>query len=440
MDRSRADEVLREWASVARSARRPFSAPKPQVTRTALPAGLLAGATLVVVIAFVVGFGSRANHPAAGSSSPGASASVAATASASPSASASASETASAPSASPSATINPFARRAASAVASVPNCDITDLSSYPIVPVISGGDMFIECSLPDSGRQIVARVNLTTNNVIKTYATDMGNGVERGFAVAGGAVWIQINNGSACSSTCTGFFHVFRIDLASGKATRDLVDRTFVGLEHGYVVVADLSGHFFELDPVTGDSKGQISSTVAALASADVACGSTWGIDSITSSASTTVTRMDPATGNVLARYTEPGKIGRIQQVGSECWAVAWTGFASDDTSYHFVRITPSGIDFRSPIVPTGTRTEIFDGTFWIMTDGTADTNPATNSNSLTTIQRIDPATWQPTGPVWTYTGAAPAFAAGGSLWAAQAGEPSPALDRLDVPMGAIGS
>jgi hypothetical protein len=300
--------------------------------------------------------------------------------------------------------------------------------------------MFIECSLPDSGRQIVARVNLTTNKVIKTYATDMGNGVERGFAVAGGAVWIQINNGSACSSTCTGFFHVFRIDLASGKTTRDLVDRTFVGLEHGYVVVADLSGHFFGLDPVTGDSKGQISSTVAALASADVACGSVWGIDNITSSTSTTVTRIDPATGNVLARFTEPGRIDNIQQVASECWAVAWTGFASDDTSYHFVRITPSGIDFRSPIVPTGTHTEIFDGTFWTLTDGSAGTNTATNSNSLTTIQRIDPATWQPTGPVWTYTGAAPAFAAGGSLWAAQAGEPSPALDRLDVPMGAIGS
>ena len=36
MDRSRADEVLREWARVARSARRPFSAPKLQVTGTAL--------------------------------------------------------------------------------------------------------------------------------------------------------------------------------------------------------------------------------------------------------------------------------------------------------------------------------------------------------------------------------------------------------------------
>ena len=444
MDRSRADEVLREWDIVARSARRPFSAPKPRMTRTALPAGLLAGATLVVAIVFVVGFGSRANHPAAGSSSPGASASVAATASASPSASASASGIASAPSASPSATINPFPRRAASAVASVSNCDITGITSANI-PVISGGDLFIECALPAPGGEVVARVNLTTNKVVKTYTTPLSN-VERGFAVAGGALWIQVDNGSGCVLPCTDFSHVFRVDLVSGKATRDLVDRTLVGVEHGYVVVADLSGHFFELDPVTGDSKGQISSTLAALADAYDACGSAWGIDttySSSSSTSTTVTRMDPANGNVLGSFTEPGAIGPLQQIGNECWAVAWTGFASDDTSYHFIRIAPSGIDFRSPIVPTGTRTEIFDGTFWTLTDGSADTNTATNSNHLTTMQRIDPATWQPTGTIWTYTGAAPAFAAGGSLWAANLpmyDGYSTALDRLDVPLGAIGS
>ena len=348
----------------------------------------------------------------------------------------------SAPSASPSATINPFARRAASAVASVSNCDITGITSANI-PVISGGDMFIECALSDSGEQIVARVNLATNKVVKTYTTPISN-VERGFTVAGGALWIQVDNGSGCVLPCTDFSHVFRVDLVSGKATRDLVDRSLVGVEHGYVVVADLSGHSFELDPVTGDSKGQFSSTLAALADADDACGSAWGIDTTySSSTSTTVTRMDPVNGNVLASFTEPGTIGRIQQVGNECWAVAWTGFASDDTSYHFIRITPSGIDFRSPIVPTGTRTEIFDGTFWTLTDGSADTNTATNSNHLTTLQRIDPATWQPTGPVWTYTGAAPAFAAGGSLWAANLpmyDGYSTALDRLDVPMGAIGS
>jgi hypothetical protein len=443
MDRSRADEVLREWASVARSARRPFSAPKPRITRTALPAGLLAGATLVVAIVFVFGLASRSNQPAAsGSSSPSASASVAATASASPSASASASGIASAPSASPSATINPFARRAASAVASVSNCDITGITSANI-PVISGGDLFIECALSDfSGAQIVERVNLTTNKVVKTYTTPISN-VERGFAVAGGALWIQVDNGSACALPCTDFSHVFRIDLVSGKATRDLVDRTLAGLEHGFVVVADLSGHFFELDPVTGDSKGQISSTLAALAGADDACGSAWGVDSNVFNPSATVTRMDPANGNVLASFTEPGMIGPIQQVGNECWAVAWTAMnGGDGTDFHFDRITPSGIDSRSPIMPTGTRAEIFDGTFWTLTVGAADpSTPAlTNSNLLTTMQRIDPATWQPTGTIWTYSGAAPAFAAGGSLWAAQAGDPSPALNRLDVPMGAIGS
>jgi hypothetical protein len=309
--------------------------------------------------------------------------------------------------------------------------------------------MFIECALSDSGKQIVERVNLATNKVVKTYTTPINN-VERGFAVAGGALWIQVDNGSGCVLPCTDFSHVFRVDLVSGKATRDLVDRTLMGLEHGYVVVADLSGHFFELDPVTGDSKGQISSTVAALADADDACGSAWGIETTySSSTSTTVTRMDPANGNVLGSFTEPGAIGPLQQIGNECWAVAYTGptptVGSDDTAvYRFIRITPSGIDFRSPTYPTGTHAEIFDGTFWILTDGSADTNTTTNSNYLTTMQRIDPTTWQPTGTIWTYIytypGAAPVFAAGGSLWAAQAGAPSPALDRLDVPLGAIGS
>ncbi len=332
-------------------------------------------------------------------------------------------------------------------MASVPNCDISGFTGYlgaVIPPVVSGGDMFIECALPDSGREIVTRVNLSTNKVVKTYATSMGNGVESYFAVAGGALWIEIGNGSACSSTCTGFFHVFRIDLASGNVTGDLIDRTLVGVENGYIVVADLSGHFFELDPVTGDSKGQISSTLAALAGADDACGSAWGVDSNVFNSGATVTRMDPANGNVLASFTEPGMIGPIQQVGNECWAVAWTAMnGGDGTDFHFDRITPSGIDFRSPIMPTGTRVDIFGGTFWSLTDGTADTSMATSSNPLTTMQRVDPSTWQPAGPIWTYTGAAPAFAAGGSLWAANAlmyGAPPTAVDRLDVPMGAIGS
>jgi hypothetical protein len=236
---------------------------------------------------------------------------------------------------------------------------------------------------------------------------------------------------------------VFRIDLISGNVTRDLVDRSFVGVDSSYVLVADLSGHVFKLDPATGDSKGQIPQPPGG---ADDACGSLWGIDG--TGTTTTVTRLDPETGNVLASFTEPGTVGPFQQIGTECWAVAYTGQPAyplnpdDTTVYRFIRITPSGIDFRSPTYPTGTRAEIFDGTFWTLTVGAADPSiPAlTNSNLLTTMQRIDPATWQPTGTIWTYTGDAPAFAAGGSLWAAQAGLTSPALNRLDVPLGPIGS
>jgi hypothetical protein len=416
------------------------------MTRTALPAGLLAGATLVVAIVFVIGFGSRSNQPtASGSPSP----SPSATASASPSASGLASPTASGvgplTSPSPTAIASQIAGTPATVVASVPNCDISGFSGSQLVPVISGGDMFIQCALSDSGREIVARVNLSTNKVVQTYPNfpAYATNVLWGFAVAGGALWVQNDNGSGCSQPCTGFYHVLRVDLVSGNVTRDLVDRSLGGVDSGYVLVADLSGHVFKLDPATGDSKGQVPS---ALAGAEEVCGSLWLRSDNYSDNTTSFERLDPANGKVLARFTEPGTVEDLQQVGNECWAVEHTyaigtdGFGHD-TSYHFIRITPSGIDFRSPILHDGTRAAIFDGTFWTLTPGAADPmTPVSNWNPLTTMQRIDPTTWQPAGPVWTYTGFAPAFAAGGSLWAAQAGNPSRALDRLDVPLGAIGS
>jgi hypothetical protein len=402
-----------------------------------LPAGLLAGATLVVAIVFVIGFGSRSNQPvASGSSSPGPSATASATASASPSASGIASPTA-------TATASQVAGTPAKVVASVPNCDITVFSGRQHLPaIVSGGDMFIECALP---REIIVRVNLTTNYVVQAYPASYDTNVLQGFAVAGGALWVQNDNGSGCSQSqsCTGFYHLLRVDLASGHVTRDLADTILIGVRPGYVLAGDIkSGHDLKLDPATGDSMGQVPS---ALAGASEVCGSLWNRGINYSDNTTSFVRLDPA-GTVLASFTEPGTVEDLQQVGNECWAVEHTyaigadGFGHD-TSYHFIRITPSGIDFRSPILHEGTHAAIFDGTFWMVTPGTGDpTAPVTNLNPLTTMQRIDPATWQPAGPVWTYTGSAPAFAAGGSLWAAQAGNPSQAVDRLDVPLGAIGS
>ena len=335
--------------------------------------------------------------------------------------------------------------RAAGVVASVPNCDITGITRT-ITPVLSSGDMFIECALSDSGIQTVARVNLTTNTLVRTYPnlSDYVGNVLGGFAVAGGALWVQMDNGSACLSPCTSFFHVLRVDLAGGNVTRDVVDRRFVGVDSGYVLVADLSGHVFRLDPVTGNSKGELPRVSAS--SGDDVCGSRWSRDTNSTGTATTLRRLD-AKGTVRASFTEPGIVGELQEVGKECWAVAYTGDPSDLSSdstavYRFIRIAPSKIDLRSPTFTTGTLAAIFAGTFWTIT--VAATDPGTpapeNTNLFTTLQRIDPASWRAQGTIWTYPGAAPAFAAAGSLWAAQAGEPSPALNRLDVPLGPIGS
>jgi hypothetical protein len=433
MDRSRADDVLREWSTVAKTARRPFSSPKPRLTRTALPAGLLAMAAVVLVAVLVFGLGSRSNQPvASGSPTPSASATA--------SASSSASGIGPITSPSATATASQMAGTPAGIVASVPNCDIANpYDDSP--PVVSGGDMFIECASPDTGAEVIARVNLTTNQVVKTYPNNYPINVLRGFAVAGGALWIRNDNGSGCSLPCTGFTHLLRVDLVSGNVTRDLVDTILEGVGPGYVLAGDIkSGLDLKLDPATGDSKGQVPS---ALAGAEEVCGSLWFRDNNNADNTTSFKRLDPA-GKVLASFTEPGTVGDLQQVGNECWAVEDAYSLSPDKPgpdrYQFVRVAATGIDFRSPNLPDNTRGAIFDGTFWMLTPGAADPNSTTNSNPLTTMQRVDPATWRPAGTVWTYPGLDPAFAAGGSLWAAQAGSLSPALDRLDVPLGAIGS
>jgi hypothetical protein len=190
-------------------------------------------------------------------------------------------------------------------------------------------------------------------------------------------------------------------------------------------VVADLSGKYFKLDATTGKSEGQIKPALAA--GVDV-CGSKWSLTANglnTSTPSTTLRRLNPANGNVLASFTVPGEVESMQQIGDECWAAEWTGvrdtlMADDQAVYRFIRITPTGIDRSSPTYPTGTDAAIFDGTFWVMTSAIADPSQPLgfNENMVTTMQRIDPATWQPTGTAWTYTGSAPAFSAGGSLWA----------------------
>jgi hypothetical protein len=449
MDRSRADEILRDWTTVADNAQRPSAAPKPHMTRTALPAGLLAAAAIALVAVFVFDLGARSNQPGAGG----------------PSGSASAGPSVLwiVPSTIPSFNLpsptngyvaNPSpivvvptpteqpSQKTAAVVASMPNCS----PHGGWLHAVSGKHLYIVCYGSDQ-RPVVADVDLTTNAVLGSYITTFTY-IDR-VEVDGGSLWVGGTLGSACVAPCTGFNHVLRFDIASGKQALDLSDWTLRGDGFGYIWASDKNGGLSKLDPATGAVKGHIAFTYE---TAQFACGSLWGMHAInpgTSAMSTTLARVSPADGSVLATFSESGKIGELSQIGAECWAPALSnpdptpGYAATEVPYfnHFDRIGQSSIEFHSPAMPWSQGcAAIFDGTFWLLGNYyIAWLDPATG-NLLATMQRIDPATWKPVGAIWTYTGAEPALGIDGALWAGNGRDNPTALERLNVPLGPLSS
>jgi hypothetical protein len=436
MDRSRADDILREWSAVASNARRPLSAPRRRMTRTALPVGLLAAAVLALAAVLVFSLLYRGNQTVgpSPSSSPGLTASPSELASPTPSLT---------PEATP-------AVRDATVVASIPNCENPLRWSY----AISGNDLYIICygsNVPDSDSfPYIARADLTTGKVKATYGTDLVMTYAYTVAVADGNLWYDVTLGSACIPPgCDGFHRLERFDVATGKRTLDLPNVELEGSAFGYLWVRDLSpanpnskGQLVKLDPKTGQKKGAIPFDMDRV---ELACGSLWGLttsDGTTANEKTTVARIDPADGSILASFTEPGWLFAPQSVGSECWARArcstdsWPGYDYPD---QLVRIGQSGIEDRSPSFAPANQggtaqpyVAILDGTFWLVSQ------PADFADQVTvTLQRLDSSTWEPSGPTWrcVATGYPGDALAGidGSIWTY---DNDSGVARLDIPLG----
>jgi hypothetical protein len=398
---------------------------------------LLAAATLALLAIFLFGLGSRSNGPAVGASS-----------SASSSASYAPAQSTEAASTRPSASGSQAAgTRAAAVVATVPNCS----PHAGWLHAVSGDDLFVVCYDTSNGVPYVARLNMTTNKVVATYRPDPAKLIFTYIdhvAVDGGQLWMDGSLGSACIAPCTGFRHLVRIDLATGETAQDLSDWGYRGDGLGFVWASNQGGQLVKLDPATGAEKGRVAFKSESL---QFACGSMWGltVDNPSSDApTTTVARIDPADGKVLATFKEQGYIGELAQIGSECWAPAFTGTAPGGTSQshpanHFDRIGQSGIDFRSPIIPTSLGyAAVFQGTFWAVLASTSDA-PGEQSpvpGVPGSMLRIDPANWQATGQTWTFSGGAPDFAAGGAVWGSGPVTDATVLQRLDVPLGPLGS
>jgi len=244
--------------------------------------------------------------------------------------------------------------------------------------------------------------------------------------------------------------------VATGKNTLDVPDVELVGSALGYVWVRDTGfgkatqiGRLRKLDPATGREKGSIAFQMDR---ASFACGTLWGMsttDIDTATESTSVVRIDPASGAVSGRFTVPGRLEGPHDVGSECWASVTPGGSNPDfADYadHFVRLGDAAIEDTSPRIAAGIvrggdpgssdsdgvwegRVEVQAGAFWLARD---------DLGSTATLQRIDPSTWQPSGPIWVWAHSglpqgSPFALIDGSAWAF---DDTGGLVRLDFPTG----
>ncbi len=315
---------------------------------------------------------------------------------------------------------------------------------------VSGNDLFVVCAASDSqnpsagsGGPYVARVDLTTNKVTATYRYKATMTYIEKMTVDSGILWFEaIVGGSGCAGDCHGWRRVEGFDVATRKNTVEIPDVELVGSSDGYIWVRDSlaeNGPLRKLDPKTGKEKGRIPLNVDA---AQVACGSLWGITANnvgTDNPSTTLARIEPSDGRVLASFSVPGLLSSLQSVGSECWGRVAPGASDPYTAYfadHFIRIGDSGVEYTSPLFYpnsrlgplTETYVDIQAGSFWLVND---------DRLTRATLQRLDPSTWQPTGTPWR-SGASgyqgdPFAIIGGSVWVF---DDAGGISRLAIPLG----
>jgi hypothetical protein len=385
---------------------------------------LLAGGALVIAVALAFGLVGRSPQTAA-SGSP----------SASPSASPSSTPTA-------SSSAGPAAGKPASALAVVADCGF----EYPYA--ILGDRLIVLCFMMNSeaADEALVQVSLDTGKIVASYPIE-AEAVSY-IALTSDGLWYSRVLGMCTTNTSCVDNDTVRRDLVTGKITVTLDNWTLVGDGEGYLLARQRGkdGQVARLDPATGAVKGWIPFGYSQM---QTACGSVWGIDitrgqmasGASTTASTTLARIDPNNGKVLASFTEPGAIGALQQIGDECWAPAYTespidSHANVDLFDHFDRIGQSGIEFRSNKVAVDeSSVDLLGGTYWLI-DHTHYSDWYQGQpveRTVCVLQRIDPATWQPIGQVWTWTGSDPELAAGGTLWASD--EAHSALVRLDIPL-----
>lgn len=338
-------------------------------------------------------------------------------------------------------------------------------------PTVSGNTIYAICGYDPSADSsaaagsspaaaqpmtVIHSIDATTGKTIATYPiTDPPDQIAARLAVDNG-LWYSTTLAGACVDPCPHVtLRLARLDLTSGQVTFSLDGSTLRGDGLGYVWASSGGTTLTKIDPVTLKTStipwngGEV----------EIACGSLWSL--ARSPQGTVITRVDPATGSVLATFTEPGDIRGLQQTPEGCWATDYLGTKTEASggtrSYRYVRVGSSSVESRSPIFNMSdlgfSPLSILDGTFWL-----ADVRAAADEVTMT-LQRLDPSTWQPAGTAWVVSRAEEYcaydcvfdfFTAGGAIWLRgefittlqlEGGERHELHDsfvRVDVPLGPL--
>jgi hypothetical protein len=324
-------------------------------------------------------------------------------------------------------------------VVSIPSVDLSTVVSGKVLASVSCDYSGVTPVPVASGRAYLAcyteilAVDLATNQVVSTYK--------------------GINDPIACSMTCTapwpivivldnsggfwtsgwhsGKYWTRRYDIATGAFIKQ-IDGWLMGGGSGVIYVwtdrvlayGMRTGAQTQYKPV-GDASASPRPDPYSYGTSQVRvlCGSLL-ITSSSSSASDTETILDYE--GWAPGQREPGSLMDTAEFGGVCWGLFGDGGSDNRTygSYHLTRFGPSGMDQRSPELPTPV--SIWNGTLWLERAFDASGH---------VYQRLDPATWQAVGIPWRLPSTCYwLLDISGALWCGS----SDTASRMDVPMNGV--
>jgi hypothetical protein len=309
------------------------------------------------------------------------------------------------PTPTPAATFEPGAKRATIVLRI--NCTSQEIRGQEAwswgVSGVHGDRIYLACGADWDVR--LAAVNASTGNIARWYKLSEQDFAGQPFIYDGGFWYSNSSIGAMCVGRCpiTDPW-LARADPNTGTQTFRIDGWHLFGDGLDYVwaapAVSAYAATLLKIDPVT-----MATSTIPwTYGDPHVACGSLWGFAWSESKGTTTITRVDPASGAPLASYVEKGHLYEPHAVSGGCWAEAQLTAAqagrkqpgsimnSDDMLSRFVKLGSAGVDARTSLYWE----EVFFAgeSMWLERRGG-------DPDYVTYVQRIDPETLKAIGTLW---------------------------------------